>query len=267
MSRWSRFVERAPASGHAVQVYDHAEDLAATLGDFLAAGLRDGSPAVVIATAEHRELVAQALAERGWPPADLERRGLLHRADARATLELLTDGGRPSRERFRAVVGGLMSAAETAAPGRTVRAFGEMVDVLWQDGRERAAIELEELWNELAAERRFALLCAYRLDVLDPHVQARLPSVLRVHSHARAVAEPARFAAAVDRALTEVVGPRRAARIYLDVADQVPRDDVPRAQAVLMWLTANQSSLAGEVLRRVRAQLEPVSSRPEPTPA
>jgi hypothetical protein len=47
----------------------------------------------------------------------------------------------------------------------------------------------------------------------------------------------------------------------------VPRDDVPRAQAVLMWLTANQSSLAGEVLRRVRAQLEPVSSRPEPTPA
>ena len=43
----------------------------------------------------------------------------------------------------------------------TIRAYGEMVDVLWQDGLTAAAIRLEMLWNQLAMTPR--LLAAVRL--------------------------------------------------------------------------------------------------------
>jgi signal transduction histidine kinase len=42
-----------------------------------------------------------------------------------------------------------------------VRAFGEMVAVLFERGNHKAAHALEELWNELQTEVAFSLLCAY----------------------------------------------------------------------------------------------------------
>jgi len=258
MSRFASFLDRAPARGHAVQIYRELGELAGSLAAFLDAGFRDGEPAVVIATADHWPAFARALEARSRPVDDLEQTRLLTRADAHEVLARILDGDRPSAERFEDVVGGLIASIEAAFPGRTVRAFGEMVDVLWHDGRREAALELEELWNDLADRRRFSLLCGYQLDILDLDVQRRaLPDVLRVHSHARAVARPARFSAAVDRALSELVGPPRAARIYLDVADGMPRGDEPRGQAVLAWLSAHEPPLAREVLGRVRAHLSP----------
>lgn len=242
-----------------MRIYEDADDLAATVAGYLEAGFRAGEPAVAIATADHRRDFTQTLQLGGWAVDGLERDRLLVWADADDVLVRILDGDRPARDRFLDVVGGLIDEAAAGAPGKTVRAFGEMVDILWRDGRESTAVELEELWNELAGSHPVAVLCAYRLDVFDPDVQARaLPAVLHSHLHARTVAEPARFSAAVDRALTELVGPTRAARIYLDVADQVPRGaDLPRGQAVLVWLARNERRLAEQVLRRVRSHLRP----------
>ncbi len=258
MTRFASFLDRAPACAHAVQIYREPGELAASLGAFLDAGFEKGEPAVVIATAARWPAFAQALEARSRPVDELERTGLLTRADAAELLDRIVEGGRPSAERFEEVVGELLERVETAFPGRTVRAFGEMVDVLWHDGRREAALELEELWNDLSARRRFALLCGYQLDILDLDVQTgALPDVLRVHSHARTVARPSRFSAAVDRALSELVPAPRAARIYLDVADGMPHGDEPRGQAVLAWLSAHEPPLAREVLGRVRAHLSP----------
>jgi len=38
-----------------------------------------------------------------------------------------------------------------------------MVELLWKDGRREAVIELEEMWNRLAALQPFSLLCAYEM--------------------------------------------------------------------------------------------------------
>ena len=64
---------------------------------------------------------------------------------------------------FRAVVGDVMAERAAAANGAGLRAYGEMVDVLWKRGEKSAALRLEEMWNELQAERSFTLLCAYAL--------------------------------------------------------------------------------------------------------
>lgn len=129
-----------------------------------------------------------------------------------------------------------------------------MVDILWQRGEKYAALALEELWNELAQTRPFALLCGYRLDIFNIDVQtADLPDVFCTHAHVRPAADPSRLAAAVDRALTEVVGSRKAAHVYLEVAERVPRGHVPRAQAVLTFLSTTDTLLAKSVLERVRS--------------
>jgi hypothetical protein len=132
----------------------------------------------------------------------------------------------------------------------------------WRRGQERAAIALEELWNELAETRSFALLCGYHLDIFEVDVQREaLPDLLRAHSHAHTVEEPSRLASAVDQALAEVIGPFQAARIYLDVAEHVPRGSLPRAQAVLSWLSSGEAPLAHEILQRARMHYARLTAR------
>ena len=65
----------------------------------------------------------------------------------------------PNEDRFREVIGGLI--AEMTRDGRRLRAFGEMVALLWARGDKIAAIRLEDFWNALAKKYDFALFCAY----------------------------------------------------------------------------------------------------------
>jgi hypothetical protein len=250
---WTTFLEEAPAADHAVQVYDDLAELAASVGSYLDAGFRAGEPALVLATAEHWPTFAAALETHGWDPERLRAEGKLTCCDADETLRAFMQDDLPSAERFEQVVGALVDDIAERVPNKTIRAFGEMVDVLWQQGRERGAIALEELWNELAESRRFALLCGYQLDIFDIGVQATaLPELIRTHSHPRPVADAAKLAAAVDRALADILGPAEAGQVYLRVAEQVPRTQLPRAQAVLTWLTREDAATAGRVLDRAR---------------
>jgi signal transduction histidine kinase len=84
--------------------------------------------------------------------------------DARETLGAFMTGDMPDAQRFRAVIGGALDRARRGMGDVSVQAYGEMVDLLWSEGNAAGAIALEELWNELAGEQPFALLCAYALD-------------------------------------------------------------------------------------------------------
>jgi hypothetical protein len=253
VTSWRSFIERAPAADHAVQIYDDVSELARSVVAYLAGGFRVGEPALLIVTPHHWEAFASELERRGWDPAALERRALLGRADAEEVLDSFMGDDLPSAERFEQVVGGLVDEVSARFPGRTIRAFGEMVDVLWRGGQRDAAIALEELWNDLAGTRPFALLCGYQLDIFELDVQREaLPEVIRTHSHTHTVGEASQLAAAVDYALADVLGPFSAARIYLDVAEYVPRGSLPRAQAVLSWLSTNDLPFAREILERAR---------------
>ena len=63
-----------------------------------------------------------------------------------------------------------------------LRAYGEMVDLLWRDGHSQAAIELEVLWNKLALSLDFALLCGYSMGSFYKQVD-QLESIRVLHSH------------------------------------------------------------------------------------
>jgi hypothetical protein len=252
---WKTFLESASPAEHGVQVYTELDELAVSVGSFLDAGFRAGEPALVIATPEHWEALRSELEHRGVDLDELQRVGMLTCLDADETLALFMDGDVPVAERFDEVVGGVLDEVASRFPDRTVRAFGEMVDLLLQRGNQAAAIALEDLWNRLLESRRCALLCAYELDLFDLDAQTSvLPEIVRVHTHPRPVADPARLASAVHDALSEVVGSEAAAWIYLKVAEDVPRTALPRAQAVLMWLSRNQPATAQRVLQGARVR-------------
>lgn len=250
---WTRFLESAPPAEHGVQIYRELDELVSSVGRFLEAGFRDGDPAIVIAAADHRPALTEELERHGRKLDDLQAQGLLTWRDAEETLAAFMDGDAPSPGRFEDSVGGLVDQVARQFPQRTIRAFGEMVDLLVQHKQEAAAIALEDLWNGLLGSRNVALLCAYELDVFDLETQTSvLPEILRTHTHSRPVADTARLAAAVHETLAEVLGPDAAAWIYLRVAEEVPRTSLPRAQAVLMWLSRDNPGTARRVLERAR---------------
>lgn len=144
---------------HLVHFYDRDEELAARVVGYLAAALRAGDVAVVVATPAHRAMFADQLADAGVD-LDLARsRGALVELDAAATLAHIGPSGVLTAEGFDDAVGSVVRAA--LASGRRVQAFGEMVALLWQAGSVKSALELERLWNHLRDEVPFTLFCAY----------------------------------------------------------------------------------------------------------
>ena len=148
---------------HAVQFYEDEAFLAEVVGDFLMAGLDVEQPAIIIATEAHREAFAARLESRGVDVAAARRRGLLSEADARKTLATFMAGSMPDDHRFKSTIGTLITKTRRVGRHGSVRAYGEMVDLLWEDGNPEGAIRLEELWNELATTHEFSLLCAYAM--------------------------------------------------------------------------------------------------------
>jgi hypothetical protein len=238
---------------HVVQVYrDHAE-LAEAVATFIGAGLEAGDPAVLIVTAAHRPSICDRLERRGLQIDELEAQGLLTIRDAEATLAALYDGSELSARRFDEVVGSVFDTAEAAVPGRRVHAFGEMVDVLVRRDEPDAADELEGLWNDLGARRNFALLCGYRVDLLDveAHV-ALLPRVYRSHSHVLPPPDADRFDDAVRRALVDVLGDD-AQKVYENVARHEHAKTAPEGQLALVWVSAHMPRTAQQVVAAARS--------------
>jgi PAS domain S-box-containing protein len=78
--------------------------------------------------------------------------------------------GEPDRDRFTRVVGCLL--VRILRNGPRIRAFGEMVAILFERNNSPAAIRLEELWNELAESYRFILFCAYPMSLFKGNAQS-----------------------------------------------------------------------------------------------
>jgi anti-sigma regulatory factor (Ser/Thr protein kinase) len=180
-----RTERRAGVSGaHVVQFYEHDRDLARVAGAYLADGIRAGEVAIAVATPSHRAALEAELDRLGIDVAAARAEQALVVVDAASTMARFVADGRPDRDRFDEVVGGLVREAQ--GTGRSVRAFGEMVALLWDQGLVGAAIELEELWNELGDEIEFGLLCAYPLaSVLSAEAADSLAHVC--HEHAAVV--------------------------------------------------------------------------------
>ncbi|HXF14496.1 MAG TPA: MEDS domain-containing protein [Terriglobales bacterium] len=169
-----------PASNrpeHVVQFYQDDKFLIDVVSRFVGSALAAGDATVLIATAAHREGVEQVLRKRGLEIGPAARQGRFVAVDATETLSQFMIDGLPDEERFRSVVGAILAQAAASVSGeRRIAAFGEMVNILWATGNYEAALRLEQLWNRIAKEKSFSLLCAYPITGFDSakHTEAFL---------------------------------------------------------------------------------------------
>jgi hypothetical protein len=88
--------------------------------------------------------------------------------------------GTPDRGLLEAMIGPIFEDA--ARGGRPIRACGEMVALLWARGNVTGALALDSLWNELAAEHRFFLMCAYPTTCFDESTLRDVDAMRESHS-------------------------------------------------------------------------------------
>ena len=164
---------------HVVQIYENDEILINALAGFVGDGINSGDACVIIATPEHIALLDNKLKEHGLYIDALITDNRYIPVDAEETLSKFMIDEWPDAPLF------FLTVSELLAPirktGRRVRAFGEMVALLWKDGNKDATLQLEYLWTEFCETEPMSLFCAYPLSGFDD-LQGSLSKVCCAHS-------------------------------------------------------------------------------------
>jgi signal transduction histidine kinase len=168
-------------SEHFVQFYEADGFLLNSLSGFIGTAINSGDGALVVATGAHRKSLDELLSSSGLDLASARARGQYVSLDAAETLSMFMVDGSPEPARFNQVIGNVI---ESVTDGRScVRAFGEMVALLWAEGNYAAAIRLEELWGDLKKNYSFSLFCAYPMNGFSGEKLVEpLTSVCSAHS-------------------------------------------------------------------------------------
>jgi hypothetical protein len=150
--------EIAPCD-HVVQIYENDKVFLNSLEGFVGSGIIAGDSVIIIATAEHLLSLEILLTKQGFDISTLSSTNQYIALDAKETLSRFMVNNWPDEDLFMEFITTLLKRAEQN--NRNIRAFGEMVALLWQQGLNGATVQLENLWNKLHKNDKFTLFCAY----------------------------------------------------------------------------------------------------------
>lgn len=171
---------------HSVHIYDEHSALIKRLCGIVSSGLKVGNAVLIVATASHRNELTTELTDAGIDVRRHAREGRFSMYDAHKLLDEFMTHGKLDPELFAMSVGKMLSDARAQARSKDkgLTVFGEMVSVLWEEGKKEAAFELEAMWNETLSDRAFHLHCAYpRWSFLDDHDGKHLAAICQAHTH------------------------------------------------------------------------------------
>ncbi|MES2777245.1 MAG: MEDS domain-containing protein [Bacteroidota bacterium] len=171
--------EIAPCE-HVVQIYESDEIFLDTLAGFVGGGINAGDCCLVIATDNHIMALEERLTSYGIQVKDLVTENRYFPLSAEQTLSRFMVNGWPDETLFNETISEIIS--KCAADNRKVRAFGEMVAILWAQGHNGATIQLEHLWNRFCANKSFCLFCAYPKSGFTDDINTSIMHVCGAHS-------------------------------------------------------------------------------------
>ena len=246
----------APVNRHFAQLHRDPQALTDAVTLYLETGLRRGNGVVVIASPIHTDLFLTRLREDGLNPHGFLKSGQLELHDAQLCLTKFMRNDTPDWEDFRRTIGAVFERVRVFGRG-TTRAYGEMVNLLWHEGKQEAAIRLEEYWNELAHLYPFSLFCSYMLDVHRDHAyNGPLEEIGRTHSDILGTAEDERFRVALDAASRDVFGVPLSQMIGFARHSNEGERRFPSGQRTMLWVKRNLPSASAAVLERARRYYE-----------
>ena len=180
-SKWDDVLLNPAQGEHIVQLYWNQLRLIHAVSLFAIQGFERSEAVVLVLTPGLRLDLEQRLSREGWDVRYLEETSQLTFLDAEAMLSEFMVDGMPDAKFFSNAIGRRIVAVRGDGRWTRIRAFGEMVNLLW-DTNLPATIRLEELWNELVAKEGLTLFCAYCVRENENHGRKEFPAALQ-HAH------------------------------------------------------------------------------------
>jgi len=255
-SSCERIIEVSRSSAHFLEFDPPGRrHIGENAGHFLGGALKHHGTAIAIATPPNAAGILARLASMGCEPEARVQDGSLIVEDSAQMLARFATRGVIDADRFDRTVGRAMRAAVERAGGAPVRAFGDMVGILWQREERTAAMQLERLWRDLQCELGFALFCSYPIDVFsEEFVSEDVRGIFDVHTHAFPSAEPAEFGRVLDRAMDEVLGARaKDVRLRIECLHRARSSAaMPKTEQMILAIRKHLPDYAEAILARAR---------------
>lgn len=171
--------EIAPCD-HIVQIYEDDKVFMDLLEGYVASGFKAGDSVIILATAEHLKVLNQRLKSQGFDLFSLTLQDQYIPLNAEETLSQFMINEWPDENLFFHLLTNLLLRARKK--NRQVRAFGELVALLWAKGYSGATVHLEHLWHRYCASEEFRLFCAYPKSGFTQDANASINNICGCHS-------------------------------------------------------------------------------------
>jgi hypothetical protein len=169
--------EIAPCE-HVVQIYENDKTFLDSLEEFVAGGIKSGDSVIVIATAGHLYALEDRLRDHGYDVGAARSETKYIPLEAEEILAKFMVEGWPDETLFKKLVMELISLGN----GRRMRAFGEMVALLWAQGHSGATVRLEHFWNSICQSEAFCVFCAYPKSGFTQDANDSIKNICDAHS-------------------------------------------------------------------------------------
>ena len=251
---WDGLLAAAGPRDHIVQLYQDQQFLNRAVCRFAAGAIANGEGVILVPTAAHWEAFRPRLEAEGVDVKDAQARGQLTVVDADELLPRFMRDAMPDAPVFLGLAADVIAHARGQDRYPKVRWWGEMVNVLWEQGNVAASMSLEDQFDRLAKHHEIAIFCSFVMDNFNSEVHSRLlPRLGQNHSHLIPVEDYARLERAVGDALRQTVGADDARVLEQQLlANYSQAFQMPRSQALLLALRESLPDVADSVLTRSR---------------
>jgi DcmR-like sensory protein len=251
---WDGLLAAAGPRDHIVQLYQDQQFLNRAVCRFAAGAIANGEGVILVPTAAHWEAFRPRLEAEGVDVEGSQARGQLTVVDADELLPRFMRDAMPDAPVFLGLAAQVIAKARGQDRYPKVRWWGEMVNVLWEQGNVAASMSLEDQFDRLAKHHEIAIFCSFVMDNFNSEVHSRLlPRLGQNHSHLIPVEDYARLERAVGDALRQTVGATDAEVLEQQLlATYSQAFQMPRSQALLLALRESLPEVADSVLTRSR---------------
>lgn len=151
-----------PNNNHIVAYYSSPDSLINSLERYIVAAMEADEDCIIITEPSTVKLLKKKFAD-----IPLEKiTGTYRLFNGSSLLDDFMVNNMPDKKKFIKKFNSLIKLTRTNRP---IRIYGDMVAMLCRMGNERAAIALEQIWNDLAKDHKFSLYCAYPSSLFKSH--------------------------------------------------------------------------------------------------